>query len=265
MQDNATFTDTDFSKTTDYYFYAGQLRRLQVQFASLFVEMQVSVGKNGNANRQTNLMTVPVKYASADRVVASIKAGNTQNVPLRLPMIALSMGELELAYDRFKGLKQVTRKVTFPTGAILPDGGKVVYKVTPMPYYVNFEMTVMTTNQRQMHEILEQIMILFTPDIQIQTSDAFLDWTAITAVELMGINPDTLPEDADNRVYRTSLQFRAVAYLSPPADIRENYIKRIKLRFTAIGTGESFDEFFMDDEAPYETVADVNTLDIPPR
>lgn len=263
MKDNATFTTTDFAQTVDHYYYSGQLRRIAVQFAALFSEMQVSVGKNDNENRQTNLMTVPVKLASADRVVASIKANNTQNTPLRYPIMAISMTNLDLAYDRYKGIKQVSRKVTFPTGSLLPDGGEVVYKVMPMPYYVEFSLSVMTTNQSHIHQILEQIMMIFTPDIQIQTSDVFLDWSAITNVELIGLDLDDLQESSENQPYTANLQFRSVAYISAPANIKKNYIKKIKMRISAINQDEDFDQFYVDDETPYEVVAD--TLGIPPK
>lgn len=263
MQDNATFTKTDFSKLLDNHYYSGQLRKLSVQFAAIFTEMQVSVGKNGDPNRQTNLITVPVKIASADRVVASIKANNTQNTPLRLPAIAITLTNLEMAYERFKGLKQITRKVTFPVGSILPDGGEVVYKFMPMPYWVDFNLSILTSNQNHMQQILEQIMTVFTPDIQLQTSDVHLDWSAITTVELMSLDIEETPEDAEQHLLRSNLQFRAVAYISAPANVKENYIKRIKLRISELNIDEEYGTFYLDSDAPYETVAD--TLGMPPR
>lgn len=261
MKDNATFTNTDFAKTVDNYFYAGQLRRVSVQFAALFSEMQVSVGNNDNPNRQTNLITVPVKLASADRVVASIKANNTQNTPLRLPAMAISLTNIEMAYDRYKGTKQISRKVTFPTGSILPDGGEVVYKFMPMPYYVDYTLSILTSNQSHMQQILEQIMMVFTPDIQIQTSDVHLDWSAITTVELIGLDVEETPEDADQHTLQTTLQFRAVVYISAPANVKKNYIKKIKMRISELNIDEEYGQFYLDTDVPYETVAD--TLDMP--
>lgn len=261
MKDNATFTQTDFAKTVDHHFYAGQLRRLSIQFAALFSEMQVSVGKNDNPNRQTNLMTVPVKLASADRVVSSIKANNTQNTPLRLPVMAITLTNMELAYDRYKGLKQISRKVVFKEGSVLPDGGEVVYKTMPMPYYVDFNLDVITSNQNHMQQILEQIMMIFTPDIQIQTSDVHLDWSAITNVELMGLDIQETPEDAEQHTLQSTLQFRVVAYISAPANVKKNYIKKIRLRISELNVDEEYGQFYLDTDAPYETVAD--TLGMP--
>lgn len=260
MQDNATFTQTAFAKTVDNHYYAGQLRRISIQFAALFAEMQVSVGKNDNPDRQTNLITVPVKIASADRVVASIKANNTQNTPLRLPAMAITLTNMELAYDRFKGTKQISRKVVFPVGSSLPDGGEVVYKFMPMPYYVDFNLAILTSNQNHMQQILEQIMMIFTPDIQIQTSDVHLDWSAITTAELIGLDIEETPEDADQHTLQSNLQFRVVAYISAPADVRKNYIKRIKLRISALNVEEEFGQFYLDSDIPYEIVADTEGM-----
>ncbi len=263
MKDNKTFTNTGFSTAVDHYYYGEQLRNVQLQVAALFDEMYVSVGKN-DRNRQTDLVAVPVKIASYDRVVAAIKSNHNQNTPLRLPVMAIEMTGLEFAYDRFHGLNTVTRKTTFKRGGVLPDNGKVVYKVMPMPYSVDFDVNIMTSNQKHMHEILEQIMILFTPNVQIQTSDTHLDWTALTYAELTGITYSTVEDSNDGQPVTATVQFRTTAYISAPANVRDNYIKKIKLRIEALQTAESFDEYYLDDEA-YITVADVNELNIPPR
>jgi hypothetical protein len=212
-------------------------------------------------------MTVPVKIASMDRVVAAIKADNTQNVPIRLPAMAVQMVAMEIDRDRMSGLKTITRRTEFPLGSTFPDGGKVVYKLKPMPYRVTYELSIITRNQLDHDQILEQILCMFMPDIQIQMSDKADDWSSINSVELTAVSIDTpyATEDADNRLINTVLQFSTTAYISAPADITEKYIKKIKLKVAAVPMSQSFAEYFVDDTSEGITVADVTKMNIPPK
>lgn len=269
MTDLNTYKNTRYSKSLDNYFYTGQLRKLQVQFAAIFSELQVAVGKN-DYEQQTNLITVPVKIGSADRVVASIMSSNTQNKAMRVPSIAVHMVGLEPNFDYIKGSNQQSRNTVFPVGGQLPNDGKVVYKYMPFPYWMNMELAIVASNESQHQQMLEQILLLFNPDLQIQISDGYDDWTKITHVELMGVGLETpYPNEADRRIITTSLSFRVLCYLSPPVNVRDNYIKKIKLRISALAQGQSFEEFAMEDVPgdpdSYDTIIDADKLDMPPN
>ena len=268
MTNLSTYKNTQYSKSLDNYFYSGQIRKLQIQFSAIFSELQVAVGKN-DFDQQTNLMTVPVKIGSMDRVVASILAGNTQNKPIRAPIIATHMTGMEPAFDFVKGSNQQARHTVFPVGGTLPDDGKVVYKYMPFPYFLTMEASILATNEYQHQQMLEQILLLFNPDLQIQISDGYNDWTKITHVELTGVGFETAyPSEADRRVISTTLQFRVLCYLSPPVNVRENYIKKIKLRISELSRNASFDLFKLEDVPgnpdEYDTLIDVDKLGIPP-
>lgn len=269
MTNLSTYKDTDYSKSLDNYFYSGQIRKAQVQFSAIFTELRVKIGKN-NFDSQTDLMTVPVKIGSIDRVVGAIMAGNTQNKPIRVPMIATQMLGMELAYDFIKGSNQQARHTTFPVGSDLPNGGKVIQKLMPFPYFLTMEAALIASNEYQHQQMLEQILLLFNPDLQIQISDGYNDWTKITHVELTGVGLDTAyPIDAERRLITTNLQFKVLCYLSPPVNIRDNYIKRIKLRISELALHDSFEEFAIDDvpglPEEYETIADVEKMGMPPK
>ena len=269
MTDLNTYKDTRYSKSLDNYFYTGQLRKLQVQFAAIFTELQVAVGKN-DYEQQTNLMTVPVKVGSLDRVVASIMSNNTQNKAMRVPMMAVHMTGLEPNFNFVKGSNQQARNTVFPVGGTLPDDGKVVYKYMPFPYWMNMELAIVASNEYQHQQMLEQILLLFNPDLQIQISDGYDDWTKITHVELQGVGFETpYPSESDRRIITTTLNFRVLCYLSPPVNVRDNYIKKIKLRISALSRSQSFEEFMMEDvpgpEDEYTTIIDADKLDMPPN
>ncbi len=269
MTDLSTYKDTAYSKSLDNYFYAGQIRKAQIQFAAIFSELRVKIGKN-DFKSQTDMITVPVKMGSMDRVVASIMASNTQNKPISVPAIATNMLGVEPAWDYIKGSNQQARHTAFPVGGTLPDDGKVIYKLMPFPWLLNMEAAIIASNEYQHQQMLEQILLLFNPDLQIQFSDGYNDWSKISKVELTGVGLDTpYPLDAERRLITTTLNFQVLCYLSPPFNVRDNYIKKIKLRISELNRTESFEDFATDDvpglPEEYQTIIDVDKLGIPPR
>ncbi len=268
-RNESTYTNTDYSKSLDHYFYDGQIRKAQVQFSAIFSELRVKIGKN-DFDSQTDFITVPVKIGSIDRVVAAIKAGNTQNRPVRVPAMAAHLEGIEQAWDYVKGSNQQFRHTVFPVGGTLPEDGKVVYKMMPFPYFLNMNLSVIASNEYQHQQIIEQILLLFNPDLQIQISDGYSDWTKISRIEMVGVGFDTpYPLDEESRLITTTFSFRVLCYLSPPVNLKENYIKRVMMRFTSVAMGENMEEFMLENVPgtpdEYIKVADIDLLDIPPR
>jgi hypothetical protein len=103
----------------------------------------------------------------------------------------------------------------------------------PIPYVMTAELSLYASNTLQMHQILEQLLMLFDPVLQIQTSDAAFDWTKLTTVELTGINnEENYPPGGDRRIIMWSFNFEIPIYISAPVDIRDEIVKKI---FITIG------------------------------
>jgi hypothetical protein len=82
-----------------------------------------------------------------------------------------------------------------------------------------------------MHQILEQLLMLFDPILQIQTSDAAFDWTKITTVELLGVNnEENFPPGGDRRVLTWTLNFEIPIYISAPVDITDEIVRKVVIR-----------------------------------
>jgi len=260
--------DNDFKKDLDTYFYDGQIRNYIIQFMAIFSELKVSIGKN-NSNSSTNLINVPVRYGNSSRIVDAILAENTQNKPLRLPMFAVNFEGMDQAPSRRKGVGTFDRHSVLPAGGELPGDVKVVYHYQPIPYDGLFELAMYCSNEDQHFQILEQILMIFDPMIQIQTSDDYHDWAKITQVELVNIDFNkNYPKLADKRIIVTLLNFRVQFYLTPPVNIKQNFIKAIKLRLDTIRTQDDIWEKVSDitrEDPPYKTLFDADDMDIPPN
>lgn len=222
------------------YYYGAQFRKYLVQFAAIFSDLNVAVGKN-DYQSQTNLIRVPIKYASMDRVVAHIKSENTQNKPLTLPIMSFSLQNLSLATDRMKGVGTESRTQHLPVGGDITKDLLTVYKRMPTPIYMDIDLHLYASNTDQHFQMLEQILILFdSGTLQFQTSDSYADWTAINELALANLTlQENVPQDTAPRVIQSTLSFRALAYVSPPANVKKNFISKAIVRMQLVNASDS--------------------------
>lgn len=254
-------------KSTSSYFYDGQIKKYIIQFMAIFSDMKVCFGDNDN-DRDSNLVPVNIKYGSIDRVVAHVLSEHTQNKPLRLPVMAAELIGIELAPEARKGVGTVDRDVTFNRGGTFPDDVRAVYKYQPIPYRMRMELSLLASNNEQLLQMLEQILMIFDPQLQIQTSDQLQDWTRIGTVELDSIgNEINYPSGTDPRVLSYNLTFNFIVYLSPPLNVRNNIIQAIKLRVDTANANQDVWDLVTDlnrETPPYTTIYDAKQ-DPPPK
>lgn len=237
-----TSPDTTTPCETDDYYFDNQLKRYITQFSAIFAGMKVRVG--ASADQESRLIRVPVVYGSMDRVVAWIKGEQTQNKPLRLPTFSTFLRSIRPAPELRKGVGQTRRQtVARNNGKPFPENVEVVRQLMPVPYVATFELNVFASNTLQHQQIMEQIFVLFDPQLQIQSSDDPLDWTQITTVTMTNIQWDVnFPAGADRRIMQSVLSFEVVFYLSGPAEYKQNYIQNILVRLAVVPTSTNFSD-----------------------
>lgn len=253
----------------DYYFQ-NQIRKYMVQFMAIFSGMQVSIGENDN-DSETELMRIPIIHGTTDRVVSALLSSNSPNIPTRLPIMTANLMSIQLAQDRMKGQRTSLTNTEFPRGGVFPDDVKSVTKLMPVPYYFGVELNLLASNLKHKYEMLEQIFLLFSPDLWFFTSDDESDWTAINAVQLNDITLEqNYPPGSEPRILSTTINFQFVAYMSAPAKIQDNVIQKIKLRIQDFANLEDFSNFEEEvaarpTEGEYTNIYDISELDPPTR
>ncbi len=212
------------------YYYNKQINKYILQFANIFAGICVKTGKN--ANGQTTDINVPIVYSSKDRTVASIGSSNTQNKLHTLPIMSCYLTGIELAPDRRKGVNVLDRRSFMPQGGVFPNDVSVIYRLMPIPYNFSFDLNIFTSNTDQAWQILEQLTMLFDPTLELQTSDKPMDWTKINSIELTGLqSEENIPSGTEKRMIIWTLSFIVSAWISAPADIKQNIIETIILRY----------------------------------
>lgn len=217
------------------YWYDQQIRSYLLQFVAIFQGLQVQTGR-GECN-EAQFITVPCVIGNKDRVVAALHSGNTDNRMLSLPTLAVHMTGLELAPERRKIQAYVDQRTTMKVGGVFPDDLTVVKRVPPVPYNMTIELSMYVSNSMQRDQILEQILVLFNPDLQIQKSDGPFDWTKITKVELTDINnEENYPASQDRRMIVWSLNFAIPIFLSMPMGVKDDLVRKVIVQIGSLDT-----------------------------
>jgi hypothetical protein len=147
------------------------------------------------------------------------------------PRIAVYLTGLELDKDRLTDATY-TRKTNIrerewdeATGEYLNTQGKnyTVERLIPTPYMMRVNADIWTTNTDQKLQLLEQILVLFNPSLEMQTTDNFIDWTSITVVNLENVtwSNRSVPVGVDSEIDIATLTFSVPIYISPPTKVRK--------------------------------------------
>lgn len=238
---------------TEYY-YNGQIQSYILQFMAVFTGLQVQVGKN--ATQEERLISVPVMYGHRDRVVAHILSDNTQNLPIRLPTMAAYMRSIDQSPELYAGVGVERRNTYVPVGGLVPDDMRTIHQRRALPFKLSMELAIMSSNTKQHLQILEQLLPLFDPQLNIQRSDSPFDMTRLTHIKLVSINTDSnYPIGTDTRIIQSTLTFEVPIYLDTPADVRKNIVEKIFMRVGAVASNAAFD-------SNYEIIADLDAQEI---
>src|SRR5699024_9407607 len=211
------------------FWYEEQFKKYIAQVMMLFDDLYVETGIRRSGKKE--YIDVPVYYGSMDRVAAWFLSDSTQNKPVKVPAISIFMDSIDVAPNRYKGNDFVSRKVHMEVGGVYPDDVRTIERYMPVPYDMRLQAGIITSNTDQQFQILEQLLPLFNPSIQIQTTDEVYDWESITQVNLdqIGIE-ETFPSGDDPRVISIPLHLTVPIYLRVEHLYKKNFVERLQIR-----------------------------------
>lgn len=211
------------------FFYDGQIRRFMLQFARAFSNYQVEEGRDQLGN--PILVRIPVMYGNSSRQAADIIAKNSQNNLPSAPQMTFYITAMDYARDRiqdptFVGKVHVRQRAwdaQTQTYETTQGAAFTVERLMPVPYDLTINLDIWTSNQQQKEMILEQILTLFNPSIEIQSTDNYLDWTSLSTLELTNLNfsSRTVPVGGGNPIDISTLTFKLPVWISAPAKVKK--------------------------------------------
>ena len=211
------------------FFYDGQVRRFITQFMRMISNIQVEFGRD--RNNVIALQRVPVYYGDSSRQVASILKNNSENTLSAVPAMAVYVSGL--AYDRERvqdpsmvsSVRLRERKYDPATGDYTNQQGDIVTvdRPMPVPYKLTLKTDIWTSNTEQKLQLLEQLMVLFNPSMEIQSSDNYVDWTSLTVVTLtdMSWSSRSVPVGAEEPIDIATMTFEIPIWISAPAAVKK--------------------------------------------
>jgi hypothetical protein len=208
------------------HFYDGQIRRYVTQFMRVFIGFKYKAGDGTET-------TVPVKYGDMSRQVAAIIKENSENKMPTVPQIACYITGLEMDTTRLSDASFVS-KVHIRERRYLDAGGEREYqnvqggnytveRLMPTPFKLSMKADIWTSNTDQKLQLMEQILVLFNPSLELQTTDNYIDWTSLSVLNLGTINfsSRTIPAGAESEIDICSLEFDMPVWISPPSKVKK--------------------------------------------
>ena len=206
------------------HFYDGQIRRYITQLSRLFSNFSY---KDGDGK----VVQVPVMYGDITRQVGHILRDNSENKIPSAPRMSVYVTGLEQDRTRTSD-SSFTSKVHIRERAYddnnkeyLNTQGKnyTVERVMPSPYTLQVNVDIWSTNTDQKLQIMEQLLMLFNPSLEIQTTDNYVDWSSLTVVELtqMNFSSRSIPIGTDSEIDVAQLSFSTPIYINLPAKVKK--------------------------------------------
>ena len=206
------------------YFYDGQIRRYLTQIVRAFSNFSYKDGED-------QLRQVPVMYGDLTRQVSNIIRDNSENKLPSVPRMAVYITSMQMDRSRLSdssfiskiNIKERDFDETSQTYTNTQGSGFTVERLHPTPYVLGVNVDLWSSNTEQKLQILEQIFMMFNPDLEFQTNDNYVDWTSLTVLQLENINfsSRSIPSGTESEIDIATLSFIAPVYISPPTKVKK--------------------------------------------
>lgn len=225
------------------YWYNEQIRTIILHTVRLFSNFYISDGKN--AKGEEMLRRVPCTFMTSDKTAASIIIKNSDTILQSCPKMVLTIETIKLNNNLSSGSPYYEYETEFIEKEFNEETGNYVYKpgniyhisrFNPVPIGFSFKLYIITSMLTQKFQLLEQIRALFSPTLELQTSENPLDWTRLTAITLTNLSWSTKGHmNLDNTSLDTmDMTFEINTNLDLPAIVSHSQI--IKNIITDINT-----------------------------
>jgi len=219
------------------YFYHEILRKTVVSFGTLF--NNISVKHENSSGDVVSEIKVPLAYGPTQKFLARLEQSPDLNKPVQMTLPRMSFEFIGLNYD---AQRKVTTTQTFLTSSA---SNKTQEKKSymPVPYNMEFELSIMTKLNDDMLQIIEQILPYFQPSYNL----------SVNLVEEIGEKRDipiilgsiTMNDDYEGdfttrRALIYTLRFTAKIYLfGPVSSASQDVIKKVSIGYISASSSGS--------------------------
>ena len=233
------------------FFYDEQIRRYLTQFMRILGGFSVKTGKDKNGNE--TYIQVPVRYGDINRMAAHIMKNQSENAINTVPFISCYVTDLQINAERRLNPTHVDKvrvyEKKFDAAAGEYVDGEIgntytIERYMPVPYDLTVQVDIWTSNTDQKLQILEQLLVLFNPSINLKLNDNPFDWSNLTYTELVNVvwSVRQVPQGTDDIIDVAALNFTLPILINPPAKVkRQTLIHTILTEIKKLQDNETLD------------------------
>ena len=205
------------------YFYNEILRRTIIGFGTLFNSIEIQ--------QENSVLRIPLAYGPTQKFLARIEQSPDLNKPTAITLPRMSFEFTGLTYDPSR---KVTTTQTF-IAKDKDDGTESKKSFMPVPYNMQFELSIFTKLNDDALQIVEQILPYFQPsyNLTIELVDQIKEKRDVPIVlESVTMQDDYEGDFSTRRVLYYTLRFTAKTYLfGPTSTASKDIIKRSTVSF----------------------------------
>ena len=209
------------------YFYHEILRRTVVSFGSLF--NNISIKHTNNNDSTVSVIKVPLAYGPTQKFLARIEQSPDLNKPIQISLPRMSFELVGLSYD---SSRKATTTQTFLTTSVT-DKTQQKKSYLPVPYNLDFEVSIFTKLNDDMLQIIEQILPYFQPayTMTIDLVEQIGEKRDVPVVlNSISMSDDYEGDFSTRRSLIYTLRFTAKTYLfGPISSASSDVIKRVSI------------------------------------
>jgi len=211
------------------YFYNEILRRTVIAFGTLF--NNISIKHTNSSNQVVSDLKVPLAYGPTQKFLARLTQSPDLNKAVAMTLPRMSFEFTGLTYD---SSRKVTTTQTF-TSKSATDGSVTKKAYMPVPYNMQFELSIMSKLNDDALQIIEQILPYFQPsyNLTVELVDEIDEKRDIPIVlENVTMQDDYEGDFSTRRVLLYTLRFTAKTFLfGPVTTATKDIIKTAKVSF----------------------------------
>jgi len=211
------------------YFYNEILRRTVISFGTLF--NNISIKHTNSSNQVVSEVKVPLAYGPTQKFLARLTQSPDLNKAVAMTLPRMSFEFTGLTYD---SSRKVTTTQTF-TSKSATDGSVTKKAYMPVPYNMQFELSIMSKLNDDALQIIEQILPYFQPsyNLTVELVDEIDEKRDIPIVlENVTMQDDYEGDFSTRRVLLYTLRFTAKTFLfGPVTTATKDIIKTAKVSF----------------------------------
>ncbi len=219
------------------YFYHEILRKTIVSFGTLF--NNISIQKKNSDGDILEITKVPLAYGPTQKFLARLEQSPDLNKPVQITLPRMSFEFVGLSYDSSRKLAPTQSFAT----TIKSDGTDIRKVYMPVPYNMDFQLSIMTQLNDDMLQIIEQILPYFQPSFSLTVD--LLDTVGEKRDIPLTLENLTMQDDYEGdfntrRALIYTLNFTAKTYLFGPIsgpETSKDIIKKVTIGYTAGDSG----------------------------